>query len=67
MSFLDHFDWMDFDLDWDAEPPPTRKERALEKIAEFSRMLARRKARATKPQAPSGSINVTGNCKCTRK
>ena len=61
MSFLDHFDWMDFDLDFDQEPQPTRKERALEKIAEFSRVLRRRKARATKPKAVPPPINVTEN------
>ena len=62
MSAEDYFDFMDWDIDLD-EPRPTRRERALEKLAEFSRMLARRKAKATKPQAPAKRNYVTGNCK----
>ena len=62
MSAEDYFDFMDWDIDLD-EPRPTRRERALEKLAEFSRMLARRKAKATKPQAPAERNYVTGNCK----
>ena len=55
MSALDWIDWEDFDFDhdMDPEPRPTRRERALESLAKFSRMLARRKAKATKPQAPA--------------
>ena len=60
MSAEDYFDFMDWDIDLD-EPRPTRRERALEKLAEFSRMLARRKAKATKPQAPAKRDYVTGN------
>jgi len=62
MSAEDYFDFMDWDIDLD-EPRPTRRERALEKLAEFSRMLARRKAKATKPQAPAKRNYVTGNSK----
>ena len=62
MSAEDYFDFMDWDIDLD-EPRPTRRERALEKLAEFSRMLARRKAKATKPQAPAKRDYVTGNSK----
>jgi hypothetical protein len=58
MSALDWIDW-DYDSDFDQEPVPTRRERALEKLANFSRMLARRKAGKAKPQAPSGGHFVT--------
>ena len=65
MSALDWIDWDDFDFDhdMDPEPRPTRRERALESLAKFSRMLARRKAKATKPQAPAKRDYVTGNSK----
>jgi hypothetical protein len=62
MSAEDYFDFMDWDIDLD-EPRPTRRELALESLAKFSRMLARRKAKATKPQAPAKRDYVTGNSK----
>jgi hypothetical protein len=59
---LDFVDW-DVDLDFDAEPFIGRRERAIQKLAEFSAFLARLKAGKAKPQAPSDPINVTGNSK----
>jgi hypothetical protein len=63
VSALDWIDWEDFDFDhdMDPEPRPTRRERALESLAKFSRLLARRKAEATKPQAPAKRNYVTEN------
>lgn len=62
MSIDDWVDW-DYDSDFDQEPFIGRRERAIQKLAEFSAFLARLRRGKAKPQAPDQSNSVTENSK----